>query len=196
MRRGNVVRETKETQIEFEIELDGSGRANVNTGIGFLDHMLEHVARHGLFNLQVTAKGDLEVDGHHTAEDVGICFGKAFSEAVGAPKGLARFGQAVAPMDEALAEVAVDLSGRPFLVFQAEFPKVHVGGFDAELTEEFFRAFAMNSRTTVHVILRYGSNVHHCIEGIFKAFGRALAQAVRYDPRVTDVPSTKGMLET
>jgi len=145
MRRAEVARQTKETRIEIALDLDGPGRAEIDTGIGFLDHMLAHVARHGHFDLRVVAKGDLEVDGHHTAEDVGICFGKAFSQALGASEGLTRFGHAVVPMDEALVEVAVDLSGRPFFVFQAALPKVSLGGFDAELAEEFFRAFAMNA---------------------------------------------------
>ncbi len=196
MRRGEVVRKTKETRITVEVDLDGTGRAEVHTGVAFLDHMLAHVARHGLFDLKVAAEGDLEVDAHHTVEDVGICLGKAFVKALDRPEGIARFGHAVVPMDEALAEVAVDLSGRPFLAFQAKLPRGRVGDFDSELVEEFLRAFAMNSRTTVHVVLRYGNNLHHGIEGIFKAFAKALRNAVAVDPRVTDVPSTKGMLET
>jgi len=197
MKRGaEVARKTRETAIEVSIELDGAGQAEVHTGVGFLDHMLTHIAKHGLFDLRVTAKGDLQVDDHHTVEDVGICLGKAVLKAVEQPVGLVRFGHAVVPMDEALAEVAVDFSGRPFLAFEAEFHRERVGQFDAELVEEFFRAFAVNSRTTLHVILRKGTNVHHAIEALFKAFARALAEAVRQDPRIKDVPSTKGMLET
>jgi len=195
VRQAEVVRKTNETDIELTVNLDGSGRAEIDTGVGFFDHMLAHVARHGLFDLTVVAKGDLEVDEHHTIEDVGICLGKAFLKALGNAKGIARFGHAVVPMDEALAEVAVDMSGRPFLVFEAELKGRRVGAFDAELTEEFLQAFAVHSRTTLHVLLRSGSNVHHCVEALFKAFGRALDRAVALDPRVADVPSTKGMLE-
>jgi imidazoleglycerol-phosphate dehydratase len=196
MRRSKITRKTKETSIAVSVDLDGSGRVEVETGIGFLDHMLTHLGRHGLFDLKVSAKGDLDVDAHHTVEDVGICLGKAFLQALGDGSGIVRFGHAVVPMDEALAEVAVDISGRPFLSFQAPFSGGHVGKFDAELVEEFFRAFAVNGRMTLHVVLRYGSNVHHSIEGVFKAFARALSEAVRLDARVKDVPSTKGMLET
>jgi len=196
MRRAQVDRKTKETQIRVTLNLDGTAQASVSTGVGFMDHMLAHLARHGLFDLDVEARGDLEIDPHHTVEDVGICLGKAFSDALEDPTGIRRFGHAVVPMDEALAEVAVDCSGRPFLSFQVAFPHSRVGEFDAELVEEFFRAFAMNSRFSVHVVLRYGTNVHHAIEAIFKAFARALSEAVRTDPRVKDVPSTKGMLET
>ena len=194
-RTAEISRETKETQIKLTVAVDGTGSIEAKTGIGFFDHMLTHIAKHGLFDLVVDAKGDLEIDAHHTVEDVGICLGKAFAQALGEMKGIARFGHAVVPMDEALAEVAVDFSGRPFLVFEAELPRGKVGDFDSELTEEFFRAFAVNSRTTLHILLRYGSNLHHCIEGIFKAFARALDRATQLDPRVTGVPSTKGMLE-
>ena len=196
MRKAALQRVTNETTIEVELELDGTGSAELSTGIGFFDHMLDHLARHGLFDLKVGAEGDLHVDPHHTVEDVGICLGNAFRQAVGEPKGLVRFGHAVIPMDEALAEVVVDFSGRPFLVFEANLPQVSLGGFDAELTEEFFRAFAMNARVSLHVVLRHGKNLHHCIEGIFKAFARALRGAVAVDPRVQGVPSTKGMIES
>lgn len=195
MRKSMKTRETRETSITLAINLDGQGTCQADTGIGFFDHMLNHIARHGLFDLDVTAKGDLEIDPHHTVEDVGIVLGQALLEAVGVPKGLRRYGHAVVPMDEALAEVAVDFSGRPFLAFHADIPRYKLGDFDSELVEEFLRAFAINSRMTVHVVLRHGSNVHHCAEGIFKALGRALAEAVAIDPRVSDVPSTKGMLE-
>ena len=195
-RQASLSRETQETQIALCLNLDGEGRAELKTGVGFFDHMLTHIARHGLFDLSVQASGDLHIDAHHTVEDVGICLGKAFLEAVGTPEGIVRYGHAVAPMDEALAEAAVDISGRPFLVFDAQLPKGKLGDFDVELTEEFFRAFAMNSRVTLHLHLRRGSNTHHCIEGLFKAFARALRQAVARDPQVKGIPSTKGMLQT
>jgi imidazoleglycerol-phosphate dehydratase len=196
VRQATIERNTAETQITATVSIDGTGASDVKTGVGFFDHMLTHLSRHGLFDLNVAAQGDLEIDPHHTVEDVGICLGKAFLQALGDMKGLARFGHAVIPMDEALADVAVDLSGRPFLVFGAELPCGKAGEFDSELAEEFFRAFAVNCRATLHVNLRAGSNLHHCIEGIFKAFARALDQATRLDPRVTGVPSTKGVLET
>lgn len=196
MREASIERETKETTISLTVRLDGSGQADIHTGIGFFDHMLTHIAKHGLFDLRVVAKGDLEVDAHHTVEDVGICLGKALLEAVGKPNGLTRFGHAVVPMDEALAEAAVDCSGRPYLVFDAGFAAERVGAFDTELTEEFFRALSVNARITLHLVLRYGKNAHHGIEALFKAFGRALDQALRLDPRVKDVPSTKGVLES
>jgi imidazoleglycerol-phosphate dehydratase len=195
MRRAELNRETAETRIRVEVELDGEGRADVATGVGFFDHMLTHLARHSLMNITVAAEGDLHIDAHHTVEDVGICLGKAFVQALGEPKGLVRYGRSLVPMDETLAEAAVDISGRPFLSFRAELPGSRVGSFDAELAEEFLRAFAVNARITLHVNLRYGSNLHHCIEGIFKAVARALGEAVRIDPRVKGVPSTKGMLE-
>lgn len=196
MRTSEVVRNTNETQIEVSVTIDGKGAADVDTGIGFFDHMLDHLARHGLFDVKVSAKGDLQIDGHHTVEDVGICLGKAYVQALGDMNGIARFGHAVVPMDEVLAEVAIDFSGRPFLSFQADLPRGRVGEFDSELTEEFFRAFAVNSRSTLHIVLRSGGNLHHCIEGIFKAFARALDRATQKDPRIKGVPSTKGMLET
>lgn len=196
MRTSRVERKTNETDICLSLNLDGSGKAGVSTGIGFFDHMLSQIARHGLFDLELKAKGDLHIDPHHTVEDVGICLGKAFLEALGEPAGIARYGSAIAPMDESLAEAAVDISGRPFLVFNATIPGERVGEFDTELTEEFFRAFAVNARVTLHLSLRYGSNAHHAIEGIFKATARALRIAVSIDPRVQGVPSTKGMLET
>jgi imidazoleglycerol-phosphate dehydratase len=196
VREASITRSTRETEIEVSLKLDGAGNAEVSTGIGFFDHMLTHLARHGLFDLKVQAKGDLHIDPHHTVEDVGICLGKVFLEAVGTGEGISRYGHAVIPMDEALAEAAVDFSGRPFLVFDAELPKGRLGEFDVELTEEFMRAFAMNSRVTLHLVLRHGKNVHHCVEGLFKAYARALRAAVGQDPRVQGVPSTKGMLQT
>lgn len=196
MRKAELQRNTNETKIRVAVNLDGEGRAEVKTGVGFFDHMLTHLARHGQFDITVEADGDLHIDAHHTVEDIGICLGQAFLQAVGDPKGLTRYGHAVVPMDEALAEAAVDFSGRPFLVYQAELPPVMLGDFDAELAEEFLRAFAVNSRMTVHVVLRYGKNTHHCVEGMFKAFARALGEALRVDPRVKGVPSTKGMLQS
>lgn len=194
-RTATIERETRETHIAVTVRLDGTGDADVSTGIGFFDHMLTHLAKHGGFDISVQAKGDLEIDGHHTVEDVGICLGQAFLKAVGKPTGLKRFGHAVVPMDEALAEVAVDFSGRPYLVFRAEVPKVKVGDFDAELAEEFFRAFAMNSRITLHVVLRYATNVHHAVEVMFKACARALGQALAVEAGSSAIPSTKGVIE-
>ncbi len=196
MREATVERATTETRIRLSLNLDGTGRAQVHTNIGFFDHMLTHIARHGLFDLSVDADGDLEVDGHHTVEDVGICLGKAFSQALGKPAGIVRYGHAVVPMDEALAEAAIDISGRPFFAMDARLAGARLGDFDVELAAEFFRAFAMTSQTTLHVILRKGDNLHHCVEALFKAFARALDRAVQLDARVSDVPSTKGTLET
>lgn len=197
MRTASKSRKTNETDISVKVNLDGTGQISVDTGIGFFDHMLTHLARHGCFDLEISAKGDLQIDAHHTVEDIGICLGQVFLEALGNAKGIRRFGQATIPMDEALAEVAVDISGRPFLHFDAALvPGAKVGEFDAELAEEFLRAFAINARITLHVNLRYGKNTHHNIEVIFKAFARALRAAYESDPRVSDVPSTKGALET
>lgn len=195
MRESTIVRETKETSITVSIKLDGEGKSDVSTGVGFFDHMLDHLAKHGLFDIDVQAKGDLEIDSHHTVEDIGICLGQAFLNAVGEPVGLTRFGHAVLPMDEALAEVAIDFSGRPYFVYQAELPRTSVGEFDAELAEEFFRAFAMNARISLHVRLHYGSNVHHCIEVMFKTFAKSLSRSLAIDKRIQGVPSTKGKLE-
>ena len=195
MRQAELQRKTNETEIFVRVAIDGAGAADVSTGVGFFDHMLTHLARHGLFDITVKATGDLHIDAHHTVEDIGICLGKAFLEAVGVPNGIRRYGQALVPMDEALAEVAVDFSGRPFLVFNADLPKGALNGFDVELAQEFMQAFAVNARLTLHVNLRYGSNTHHCIEGIFKALAQALRRALEIDGRATGVPSTKGMLE-
>lgn len=195
MRKAVISRETAETAIRIELCLDGTGKSEIETGIGFFDHMLTHIARHGLFDLKVHAKGDLHIDPHHTVEDVGICLGMAFLQALGDRKGIVRYGHAVTPMDEVLAEVALDISGRPYFSYTAELPRTRLGDFDTELAEEFFRAFAVNSRITLHVILRQGGNLHHCIEGMFKAFARALDAATGLDPRVSGVPSTKGMLQ-
>ncbi|MBI1320803.1 MAG: imidazoleglycerol-phosphate dehydratase HisB [Candidatus Hydrogenedens sp.] len=196
MRVGKIERKTNETDIALELNLDGTGNSDIETGIGFFDHMLQQIARHGVMDLKIAAKGDLHIDPHHTVEDVGICLGRAFTQALGEPKGIQRYGFASVPMDEALGEVSLDISGRPFLVFNAAIPGERVGEFDTELTEEFFRAFAMNARITLHLNLRYGSNSHHCIEGLFKAAARALRQAVSRDDRVTGIPSSKGALDT
>lgn len=196
MRVAEITRKTKETDIRVSVDLDGAGNADVATGIGFFDHMLTHLAKHGLFDIRVAARGDLEIDAHHTVEDIGIALGQAFLKALGSPEGLRRFGHAVLPMDEALAEAAVDFSGRPYLVYRADLPPGAVGDFDTQLTEEFFRAFAMNSRITLHISLKYGTNPHHCIEVMFKTVAKALSKAVERDERVEGVPSTKGMLDT
>jgi len=195
MRRAKVSRSTSETSIEVEIGLDGSGRADIATGVGFFDHMLELFARHALFDLTVKAKGDTHIDDHHTVEDVGIAMGEAFLKALGDKKDLNRYGDIRLPMDEALAEVAVDVSGRPFLVFEAGFTAPKIGSFDSELVREWFQAFAVNARITLHAAARRGANSHHIAEALFKGLARALRHAVAIDPREAGrVPSTKGSL--
>jgi imidazoleglycerol-phosphate dehydratase len=195
MRKGAVKRTTKETDVEVAVDLDGSGRAAIATGIGFLDHMLELLARHSRIDLSVKAKGDLHIDQHHTTEDVGIALGQAVKQALGDMKGITRYADVHVPMDEALTRVAVDISGRPFLVFKAEFVRDKVGTFDTELVQEWFQAFAMNGGLTLHVDTLYGSNDHHIAESCFKGLARALRAAVAIDPRAADeVPSTKGSL--
>lgn len=174
--------------------MDGAGEASAETTIPFLNHMLEAMGRHGLFDLKVDARGDTEVDLHHTVEDVGICLGKAFHEALGDKRGIVRFGTAYVPMDEALASVHIDISGRPYLSFNVPLSKTKVGSFDLDLLKDFFRAFAMNAMVNLHVNLHYGENLHHIAEAIFKAFGRALAEASRVNPRIQGVLSTKGSL--
>lgn len=193
-RRATLARKTAETDIRITLALDGQGRHNVSTGIPFLDHMLSQVARHGLFDLTLKAAGDLEVDDHHTAEDVGISLGEAFVKALGDKRGIRRYGEATVPMDEALARVAIDLSGRPYLVFQAGRLKGRIGTFAAELVKEFFKGFATHLKANVHVALLYGENKHHMAEAIFKALARALDAATSLDERVRGVPSTKGSL--
>jgi imidazoleglycerol-phosphate dehydratase len=193
-RIGKKQRRTAETDISVVVNLDGKGTYEVATGVGFLDHMLSHVAKHGLFDLELRATGDLHVDAHHTVEDVGICLGQAMEQALGDKAGINRYGFAAVPMDESLAEVAVDLSGRPALVLNAEFPTERVGQFDTELVGEFLRAFTNNLRCNLHVNVRYGDNSHHIAEAIFKALGRALSQAVEANPRSHGVPSTKEVL--
>jgi imidazoleglycerol-phosphate dehydratase len=186
-------RSTAETQVKLSLDLDG-GEASASTGVGFLDHMLDLLARHGRLGLRVEAKGDLETGAHHTVEDVGIVLGQALDEALGDRTGIRRYGAAVVPMDESLAECAIDISGRPLCVFDADLPPTAIAGFDTELAEEFFRAVANSAKLTLHVSVRYGSNAHHMIEGCFKAFARALRVAVSIDPAESGVPSTKGTL--
>jgi len=194
-RTASLTRTTSETDIALTLDLDGSGRGDIDTGIGFLDHMLTAVARHGLFDLSVRAKGDLHIDFHHTTEDIGIVLGQALARAVGDKRGIRRFGHAVVPMDEALAEATIDLSGRPFLAWNVAFARDKVGTMDCELFEEFFRALAFNGLFTLHVTQRAGSNAHHVAEACFKAVARALRMAVEPDVRGTGViPSTKGSL--
>ncbi len=186
-------RSTAETQIRLSLDLDG-GEASATTGVGFLDHMLDLLARHGRLGLKVEASGDLETGAHHTVEDVGIVLGQALDEALGDRAGIRRYGSAVVPMDESLAECAIDISGRPLCVFDAELPATSIAGFDTELAEELFRAVANNAKLTLHVSVRYGTNAHHMIEACFKAFARALRAAVSLDPEERGVPSTKGTL--
>ena len=194
-RIARICRTTKETDIELSLDLDGTGTTDVETGIGFFDHMLTAFGRHGLFNLSVAAKGDLEVDGHHTVEDVGIVMGQAFAQALGDKRGVRRFGDIALPMDEALIQAAVDISGRGALFWDAQVPPVMVGAFDATLAKEFFIAFAANAGVTLHVRELAGENTHHVVEGMFKAVARAMRQACEPDPRAGDaLPSTKGML--
>jgi imidazoleglycerol-phosphate dehydratase len=186
-------RSTAETQIGLSLDLDG-GESSAATGVGFLDHMLDLLARHGRLGLRVEASGDLETGAHHTVEDVGIVLGQALDEALGERAGIRRYGSALVPMDESLAECAIDISGRPLCVFDADLPATSIAGFDTELTEEFFRAVANASKMTLHLSVRYGTNAHHMIEACFKAFARALRVAVSIDPDETGVPSTKGTL--
>ena len=192
-RTAEIDRKTKETQISLKLSLDG-GEARISTGVGFLDHMLELLARHGRLGLELEAKGDLETGSHHTTEDVGIVLGQAIDQALGDRAGIRRYGSALVPMDESLAEAAIDVSGRPFTDFAAELPDVTIAGFEAELTEEFFRAVATNAKLTLHLWVRSGSNAHHMIEAAFKAFARARRDAVSVDPDEPGVPSTKGTL--
>ncbi len=195
MRKGRLERKTKETDIRVEINLEGTGKYAVDTSVPFLDHMLTLMGKHGLFDLVVKAKGDVEIDDHHTVEDTGIALGKALKQALGDMKGITRYGQASVPMDEALASVCLDISGRSYLVYKVEFPKKsRLREFDPDLIEDFMQAFAANAGVTLHVGVAYGRNTHHIIEAVFKALGRALRQAVTIDPRVKGVPSTKGKI--
>lgn len=194
-RQAEITRTTSETRITLKLNLDGSGQSEIDTGIGFLDHMLTALARHALFDLDIRAEGDLHIDLHHTTEDVGIVLGQALTQAVGDKRGIRRYGYAVVPMDEALVDVSLDLSGRPFLAWSARFERDKVGEMDTELFEEFFRAFATNGLLTLHVAQRAGHNVHHVAEACFKATARALREATELDPRAPDaIPSTKGTL--
>ncbi len=195
MREAQVTRNTQETEIALRLRLDGSGQAAIATGVPFLDHMLEQVARHGVLDLEVTAKGDLHIDAHHTVEDVGIAFGTALAQAVGDKAGICRYGYAYVPLDEALSRVVIDLSGRPGLEFHVPFARARVGEFDVDLVHEFFQGFVNHARATLHIDNLRGSNAHHQAETVFKAFGRALRMAVEHDPRLQGaVPSTKGSL--
>jgi imidazoleglycerol-phosphate dehydratase len=193
-RTTTVRRETAETKIELTLNLDGSGKADVATGVGFFDHMLTHIAKHGLFDLAVKCTGDLHVDAHHSVEDVGLAFGTALAQALGDKAGVRRYGEATVPMDEALVTAAVDLSGRPFLVWKADVPRELLGTFSSQLAEEFWRAVSSSGKLTLHVVLHHGRNTHHVVETIFKACARALRVACEPDPRGAGVPSTKGVL--
>lgn len=193
-RKSEIARKTFETDIKLKFAVDGSGISDVNTGIGFLDHMLTLFSKHGLFDLEIKAAGDLNVDAHHTVEDIGIVLGQAIKEAAGGKKSIVRYGAVHVPMDESLAMVALDLGGRPFLVYDAAFTSEKAGEMEAELFEEFFRALAFNAGINLHVKVYYGSNNHHIIEAVFKAFGRALDQATRLDDRIVGVMSTKGII--
>jgi imidazoleglycerol-phosphate dehydratase len=194
-RRSRVVRETRETKISVEVDLDGSGNARLASGLPFLDHMLDQVARHGLVDLVVEAKGDLEIDAHHTVEDIGITLGQAVDQALGKKQGIRRYGHAYVPLDEALSRVVVDCSGRPGLEWAVDFPRARIGDFDVDLLREFFQGFVNHAKLTLHVDSLRGRNAHHIAETVFKAFGRALRAAVEPDPRAQDVlPSTKGSL--
>lgn len=195
-RSATVTRKSKETQISVTVDLDGTGKGSINTPLPFLSHMLEQISRHGGFDLSIDAAGDTDIDGHHTTEDIGIVLGKAVLDALGDRKGIRRYGSATLPMDEALVTAALDLSGRPFFVWRVPLPKAKLGNWDVELAEVFFEAFARTAQANLHVHLVEGSNLHHIVEISFKAFSRALREAVSLDPRASaDVPSTKGMLD-
>jgi imidazoleglycerol-phosphate dehydratase len=193
-RIANLERVTNETRIRLELIVDGSGKAAICTSVPFLDHMLNLFARHGLFDLTVEASGDIDIDFHHTVEDIGIVLGEAFKQALGDKKGIRRYGQATVPMDETLASVAIDISGRPYLVYHVMLPKVKIGEFDVELAREFFQAFVNHCGLNLHINVMYGDNVHHIIEACFKAVARAMDVATQLDPRVEGVMSTKGVL--
>ena len=195
-RTATIDRKTNETEISLTLDLDGSGASNILTGVGFFDHMLELLARHAVIDLDVTAKGDLHVDQHHTVEDVGICFGQAIRQALGDKAGIRRYGHFTLPMEETLVTTAIDLSGRYFLVFNADFPTAKIGDFDSELVEDFWQAIAANALCNLHVVLHHGRNSHHISEGIFKSAARSLRMAIEPDPRMPGVPSTKGTLSS
>ncbi|PFG14787.1 imidazoleglycerol-phosphate dehydratase HisB [Bacillus sp. es.036] len=193
-RKSSISRETSETSINLSFGVDGSGKTDLQTGVPFLTHMLDLFTKHGKFDLAIAANGDTEVDDHHTTEDIGICLGEALKQALGSKEGIKRYGNAFVPMDDALAQVVVDLSNRPHLEYRVELPSTRVGTFDTELVHEFLWKLAIEARMNLHVIVHYGHNTHHIIEAIFKALGRALDEATLIDPRVKGVPSTKGML--
>ncbi len=193
-RTASIQRETAETRIQLDLNLDGSGQSDIDTGVGFFDHMLVLLSKHSLIDLTIKAQGDLQVDQHHTVEDVGICFGQAIKQAIGDKAGIRRYGHFVLPMEETLVTCAVDLSGRYFMVFNAEFPTPKIGEFDSELVEDFWQAAAANALCNLHIVLHHGRNSHHISEGIFKGCARALRMAVESDPRQLGIPSTKGTL--
>jgi imidazoleglycerol-phosphate dehydratase len=193
-RKAQIERKTRETDITVEVDLDGTGKSSIETPLPFLSHMLEQIARHGSIDLTVRARGDVEIDGHHTTEDTGIVLGQAILQALGDRAGIRRYGSATLPMDEALVTAALDLSGRPFFVFRVPLPKAKIGTFDSELAEVFFEAVARTSLMNLHLVLHTGTNLHHIIEISFKAFARALREAVEIDPRAVGIPSTKGIL--
>ena len=195
-RTATIERETRETSIRLRLDLDGSGASQIKTGVGFLDHMLELLARHAVIDLDVEARGDLHVDPHHTVEDVGICFGQAIRQALGNKSGIRRYGHFTLPMEEVLATASIDLSGRYFLVFDVEFPTAKIGDFDSELVEDFWQATAANALCNLHVLIHHGRNSHHISEAVFKATARALRMAVETDGRVSGIPSTKGTLDS
>ncbi len=193
-RTSHIKRATAETSIEILLSIDGTGKSNIRTGIGFFDHMLQLFAAHGQFDLELVCNGDIEVDGHHSVEDIGIAIGQAFQEAMGDKRGICRYGNFFLPMDETLAHVALDLSGRPFLVYESGEMAPMIGGYDTELTEEFLRAFAVHAGANLHARILYGKNSHHKVEAVFKALGHALRIALTKDPRMQGIPSTKGVL--
>lgn len=193
-RTGSVSRKTNETDIQLSFAVDGTGQAEIETDVPFLNHMLDLFTKHGHFDLNVHTRGDVDIDDHHTVEDIGICLGQTLLEALGDKKGIKRYASVFVPMDEALAQVVIDLSNRPHFEYRAEYPSQQVGSFSTELVHEFLWKFALESRMTLHVIVHYGQNTHHMIEAVFKALGRALDEATSIDPRVTGVPSTKGVL--
>ncbi|SHG09455.1 imidazoleglycerol-phosphate dehydratase HisB [Ornithinibacillus halophilus] len=194
MRNYSISRTTSETNINLDFVIDGSGISTIDTGVGFFDHMLTLFTKHGLFDVTVSCQGDLEVDQHHTVEDIGIALGQAFSQAIGNKEGINRYASVKTPMDESLSSITIDISGRPYLVFNVEGLKEKVGNFDTELVEEFFQAFVNQANINLHINLEYGRNSHHIVESIFKGFGRALDEASQKNPRIQGVPSTKGVL--
>ena len=193
-RIAKLERNTNETQIKVELNLDGTGEYSIDTGVGFFDHMLSHLAKHGLFDLKLSARGDLHIDAHHTVEDVAICLGQVLDKALDDKKGIVRFGSATVPMEDSLAQVAIDLCGRPCCAYNVKYRADKIGEFDVELAEEFMRAFSNNSMMNLHINVPYGTNNHHIAEAIFKALGRALCEAVTLNPRNNQIPSTKGIL--